>query len=312
MTIHVDPDALCRTDDVGVGSSIAAHAFVGADARIGPHCVIGEHATVGSESVLGEHVTIGVGARVAPGSVLGDRVEIGPNAVVGSSEVSDRNADGPTTLERGAIVGAGAVVSIGVRIGLAAVVLPGTVVTSNVPPKAVVRGNPAQISGYVDTLVRVPSLVETSAALFELDTTSQLPLAAGGCSLWRLPLFTDLRGSLVPLEFDRSLPFAPRRLFYVLDVPGEEVRGEHAHRECEQFLVAVRGELSVVIDDGSTAVEVRLDHPDMGLYMPPRVWGIQYKFSREAVLAVLASHPYDPDDYIRDYAAFLRFVGADA
>jgi hypothetical protein len=90
------------------------------------------------------------------------------------------------------------------------------------------------------------------------------------------------------------------------------VRGEHAHKECEQLLIAVTGSLAVVIDNGRDSKEVRLDRPSVGLYVPPRVWGIQYQFSRFAVLAVFASAPYDPDDYIRHYPDFLAFVSEDS
>jgi UDP-2-acetamido-3-amino-2,3-dideoxy-glucuronate N-acetyltransferase len=55
-----------------------------------------------------------------------------------------------------------------------------------------------------------------------------------------------------------------------------------------------------------------LDLPDVGLYLPAAIWGTQYRYSPDAVLLVLASHPYDPDDYIRDYDAFLAFVRPDA
>ncbi len=87
-----------------------------------------------------------------------------------------------------------------------------------------------------------------------------------------------------------------------------DVRGEHAHRECEQFLIAMRGSLSVVLDDGKSSREVRLDTPVMGLYIPPMIWGIQYKFTEDAVLLVLASQPYCANDYIRDYAIFQELT----
>ena len=108
----------------------------------------------------------------------------------------------------------------------------------------------------------------------------------------------------------RSVPFPARRYFMVFDVPSVETRGEHAHHACHQFLVCVRGQLSVVADDGMNREEFVLDRPDLGLHLPPRVWGIQYKYSADAVLLVFASHYYDADDYIRDYDQFLDLVGA--
>jgi hypothetical protein len=123
-----------------------------------------------------------------------------------------------------------------------------------------------------------------------------------------MQLAVDLRGTLSAAEFPTHLPFEPKRCFLVFDVPGKEVRGEHAHRLCQQFLVCARGSLSVVVDDGAKTEEVRLDRPDLGLYIPPLIWAVQYKYSSDALLLVLASHPYDPSDYIRDYDEFLSTI----
>jgi UDP-2-acetamido-3-amino-2,3-dideoxy-glucuronate N-acetyltransferase len=71
-----------------------------------------------------------------------------------------------------------------------------------------------------------------------------------------------------------------------------------------------RGAGWVGADDGTHRQEFRLDHPRLGLHLSPLVWGVQYKFSRESVLLVFASHPYDAADYIRDYDEFLAAVAA--
>ena len=105
-------------------------------------------------------------------------------------------------------------------------------------------------------------------------------------------------------EFPRDLPFVPKRYFIVFDVPSEYVRGEHAHRVCQQFLVCVKGSCAVMVDDGTVRDEVLLDQPNLGLYMPAMIWGVQYKYSRDAVLLVFASEYYDPEDYIRNYDDF--------
>jgi dTDP-4-dehydrorhamnose 3,5-epimerase-like enzyme len=126
-----------------------------------------------------------------------------------------------------------------------------------------------------------------------------------GVVLHRLKSVRDLRGDLSVGEFERDVPFAPRRYFLVFDVPSAETRGEHAHRRCHQFLLCVRGSCSVVADDGEHRQEFKLDRPDIGLHLAPLVWGIQYKYSADAVLLVFASDYYDPDDYLRSYDAFL-------
>jgi hypothetical protein len=112
----------------------------------------------------------------------------------------------------------------------------------------------------------------------------------------------------VAVEFG-DLPFAPRRQFFVHGVSGEKVRGEHAHRHCRQLLIALHGSLHVILNDGKAVQEIRLDTPGRGLLLEPMTWSVQYKFSRDAVLGVYASLPYDPDDYIRDFDDFKRLLG---
>ena len=176
----------------------------------------------------------------------------------------------------------------------------GAVVTRDVPPNAIVTGNPARIVGYVDTIAK-RSLRTAMAATAE-DSLVR------GVKLIHLRHVEDMRGDLCATEWQRDLPFVPRRVFLVYNVPNARVRGEHAHKECHQFLVCVKGSLAVVVDDGNNREEYVLEQPWVGLYLPPRVWGIQYKYSGDAILMVYASHEYDPADYIRDYEEFLRVV----
>lgn len=123
-----------------------------------------------------------------------------------------------------------------------------------------------------------------------------------------IPFVTDLRGNLSVGEFERTLPFRPKRYFIIFDVPSEHLRGEHAHRECDQFLVCVRGSCAVLVDDGTNREEFTLDRPTIGLHVPPMVWATEYKHSADSTLLVFASEYYDPDDYIRDYREFLLLV----
>ena len=134
------------------------------------------------------------------------------------------------------------------------------------------------------------------------------PLEIGGCELWPMPSFEDKRGDLMALEFSEDLPFQPQRCFFVHHVPNDKLRGEHAHKECDQFLVAIHGKLSIMFDDGQNRKDVILDRPSTGLYIPAKVWATQYNFSSDAVLMVFASHPYEADDYIREYSEFLKYA----
>lgn len=179
----------------------------------------------------------------------------------------------------------------------------GAVVTRSVPPNAIVVGNPARIVGYVDA---AQPAVESGAAKPPIETR---PSRVQGVELIVLPRVADMRGSLSVGEFQRSVPFQAKRYFLVFDVPSVETRGAHAHRSCHQFLVSVHGRVSVLVDDGKQREEFLLDSPEVGIHIPPMVWGVQYKYSPDAVLLVFASHYYDAQDYIRDYDEFLNLVG---
>src|SRR5262245_19172304 len=136
--------------------------------------------------------------------------------------------EGEVTLADGVEIGAGARVVGPVTIGRGAVVRAGSVVTENVPPNAVVEGDPARIVAYVDDaqLAAAGELVE--AARVGAGAT---PTRVRGVTLQRVTSARDLRGSLAAAEF-ADFPFEPRRVFVVYDVPNESVRGEHAHRTC--------------------------------------------------------------------------------
>lgn len=119
--------------------------------------------------------------------------------------------------------------------------------------------------------------------------------------------FGDECGALVFGEIGHELSFTPARFFVVYDVPVNELRGEHAHKKCEQFLIATNGNIDVILKDGMHEYKFELRSPQQGLYIPAGIWGEQIYLSEGASLMVLASHVYDADDYIRDYPAFLEY-----
>jgi UDP-2-acetamido-3-amino-2,3-dideoxy-glucuronate N-acetyltransferase len=247
--------------------------------------------------VLPDDIVVKSGAYLPAGLTLEGGCHIGPNVAF---------VDGrPISVGQGVWIGANAIVHAGISIAAKAVVRPGSVVGRSVPPGAIVEGNPAAIVGYVNAdreVVRARQDGPPPPGAVAAGT------AVRGVSIHHFPLIPDLRGHLTVGEFDRQIPFLPKRYFMVFGVPNREVRGEHAHRVCHQFLVCPRGDCSVVADDGTHKVEVLLDTPHKGLYLPPMTWGIQYKHSPDAVLLVFASHHYDAADYIREYDDFLRAV----
>jgi UDP-2-acetamido-3-amino-2,3-dideoxy-glucuronate N-acetyltransferase len=272
---------------------------VPAPSRIDPRASVAERARVGAGCV------IEFGAVVPDGAVLEDEAVLGPHVVLVAPAAGE--STGAPLVRARARVGAGAIVWAGVTIGSGAVVRPGAVVARSVPSGAIVEGNPATIVGYVAATRSHQAAPLRSGG--QGVQPGAMPTAVAGVTIHRLPVVSDLRGNLSVGEFGRHVPFDAKRYFMVFDVPSRETRGEHAHRECHQFLVCVRGSCAVVADDGRNRVEIALDALDVGAYLPPMTWGIQYRYTPDAVLLVFASHLYDADDYIRDYDAFLAAKG---
>jgi UDP-2-acetamido-3-amino-2,3-dideoxy-glucuronate N-acetyltransferase len=304
MSVFVHPQALCESTTVGDGTRVWAFAHVLPQAVIGADCNICDHVFVENDVVLGDRVTLKCGVQLWDGLRIGDDVFLGPN-VTFTNDPFPRSKQYPerfseTVVGTGASIGGGATILPGVRIGRRAMVGAGAVVIRDVPPNAIVVGNPARIIGYVDGARTAP-----------IDDVASGPLPESrvdGVRLQRMRTATDMRGSLVAANFATDLPFVPARSFVVFDVPSRDVRGEHAHRVCEQFLLCLSGEVSCLVENGNTRQEFRLNQPGIGLYMPAMTWGTQYNYSSDARLLVFASHEYDPDDYIRDYDEYLTLV----
>jgi WxcM-like, C-terminal len=126
------------------------------------------------------------------------------------------------------------------------------------------------------------------------------------CRLIDLPKVHDPRGNLTFIEAGRHVPFEIRRAFWIYDVPGGSVRGGHAYRTVHELIVALSGSFEVMLDDGSSRVRYALNRSYHGLLVPHLIWREMINFSTNSVALVLASRPFVPDDYVRDYADFLR------
>jgi len=272
-------------------------------AIVDPESVVDPGAVLEPGSVIGPRCRVRSGAHVGAGAQLDRDVVIGPNATL---EAAGDDIDATRVrVQAGVRIGANATICAGVTLAARCEIRPGAVVTRSVPTCAIVEGNPAIITGYIDT--EIGDAHESATIGRTAASVERTPVK--GVTVHRFLVHPDLRGNLTVGEFDRQVPFKPLRYFMVFGVPNREVRGEHAHRECHQFLICVHGSCSVVADDGQKRVEVTLDEPSKGLYLPPMTWGVQYKYSPDAILLVFASHYYDGADYIRDHAQFLAEAG---
>jgi hypothetical protein len=149
----------------------------------------------------------------------------------------------------------------------------------------------------------------------EIDRTLESPAYAGrvcrlvgldDCKLLELPVVHNPQGNLTFIEGKKHIPFDIARVYYLYDVPGGAVRGGHAHRRLEQLIVPTSGSLEILVDDGTERRGIRLNRSFVGLYMPPMTWRELVDFSSGSVCMVLASRPYEEEDYIRDYDEFTR------
>jgi UDP-2-acetamido-3-amino-2,3-dideoxy-glucuronate N-acetyltransferase len=303
--------AIVEAKSIGRGTRIWAFAHILPGARIGADCNICDHTFIENDVVIGDRVTIKCGVQVWDGVVLEDDVFVGPNATF-TNDPYPRSGQhlekvARTLIRSGASIGANATVLPGLTIGERAMIGAGSVVTRDVPPDTIVMGNPARISGYVG--VQRARLEPEHLPQEDADVGAR-STQLDGVTTHRMPLVEDLRGSLSFGEAGNQIPFEIKRYFLVFSVPGRHIRGEHAHRTLHQFLICVQGTCRCVVDDGKNRQEHLLNHPSKGVHVPPLHWCVQYHYSADAVLLVLASEHYDPADYIRDYSEFLRVVHA--
>lgn len=127
------------------------------------------------------------------------------------------------------------------------------------------------------------------------------------CPLLEIEKHHNVKGNISVIENGVTVPFDTKRVFYLYDVPGGESRGEHAHKELYQLVVAASGSFDITIDDGKLRRKVSLNRPFHGLLIVPGIWKNIDNFSSGSVCLVLASESYSANDYIRDYDEFMEY-----
>lgn len=124
--------------------------------------------------------------------------------------------------------------------------------------------------------------------------------------LINLPKFIDERGNLSFVEEEKHIPFKIARSYWIYDVPGGEVRGGHAYKENQEFIIALSGSFNVNLDNGQEKLTFHLNRSYYGLYVPKGWWRSMDNFSTNSLALALASIPYTKEDYIYDYEEFKR------
>lgn len=153
MNYYIHPQALVESESIGERTRIWAFSHVLPGARIGSDCNVCDHVFIENDVIIGNRVTIKCGVQIWDGIRLEDDVMVGPNATF-TNDLFPRSKQPfllrSTIVEQGASIGANATILCGITIGAGAMIGAGTVVTKNVPPKAVVVGNPGRITRYLN------------------------------------------------------------------------------------------------------------------------------------------------------------------
>ena len=123
-----------------------------------------------------------------------------------------------------------------------------------------------------------------------------------------LPKILEDRGNLSFLEGNKHIPFPIKRTYWIYDVPGGEMRGGHAYKSLHEFIIALSGSFDLVLDDGNGKRTYSLNRSYNGIYVPNMIWRELVNFSTNSLCLILASELYNEQDYIRDYAEFLKRI----
>lgn len=126
--------------------------------------------------------------------------------------------------------------------------------------------------------------------------------------LIELPKILDERGNLTFVEQFKHIPFEIKRVYWIYDVPGGQMRGGHAFKQQHEFVVALSGSFDVVVNDGKQSRTYHLNRSYFGIYVPSGLWRHMENFSTNSISLVLSSTHYTEDDYIRDYSNFQTYL----
>ncbi len=123
-----------------------------------------------------------------------------------------------------------------------------------------------------------------------------------------LPKIEDERGNLSFIQTGKELPFKIKRVYWIYDVPGGQIRGGHAFKQQDEVIIALSGSFDVIVNNGSNKKSHQLNRSYYGLYVPSGLWRHIENFSTNSVALIVSSTHYDELDYIRDFSDYLSYL----
>jgi len=123
-----------------------------------------------------------------------------------------------------------------------------------------------------------------------------------------LPKHLDVRGNLSFVEEDTHLPFKIKRVYWIYDVPGGEIRGGHAFKETQELIIALSGSFDVILNDGQKEYKYSLNRSYNGVLVPKLMWRTLQNFSTNSLAVIISSTDYDANNYIRDFDEFKKLT----
>lgn len=295
--IHSKADVADST--IGEGTNIWQFVVVLAGAKIGKNCNICAGSLIEGDTEIGDNVTVKSGVQIWNGTRIKNGVFVGPNVTFTNDRFPRSKEylakDQGIHIKQNASIGANATILPNVTIGENSMIGAGSVVTRDVPKNAVVVGNPARVIRLLNDEIPMAYTDET--------TSGYSP-----ATLLELQSFQDDRGRLQVAEVGQHIPFPVKRIFWISGVSHGCVRGEHAHKNCHQFIIAISGSVKIELDDGQETKKYFLENGSEGLHITPKTWGTLFDFSENATVLVLASHNFDEADYLRNYQDFQKFL----
>lgn len=131
-----------------------------------------------------------------------------------------------------------------------------------------------------------------------------------GCRVVRIKTIPTVNaGELSFFESNHDIPFDVKRIYYISKVPEGVRRGFHAHKALKQLLFCPYGRIQLILENANGREEIELSDPSIGVIIEEPTWREMLWLQKDSVLCVAASEYYQVEDYIRDYAEFVKFVG---